>query len=68
VTRKEQTVRKLITLFAALMLIGCANGNNRSATIFALDSTAAFSLENSKPAPGAAESAPVGEINRVTTL
>jgi uncharacterized lipoprotein YmbA len=44
-------VRKLITLFAALMLIGCANGNNRSATMFALDSTAAFPLETPNPHP-----------------
>ena len=51
VTRKEQTVRKLITLFAALMLIGCANGNNQSATMFALDSTAAFPLETPNPQP-----------------
>jgi hypothetical protein len=38
-------MRKLITLFAALMLISCANGNNQSATMSGIDSTAAFPLE-----------------------
>jgi hypothetical protein len=38
-------MRKLITLFAALMLIGCTNGDNQSATMSGVDSTAAFPLE-----------------------
>jgi hypothetical protein len=44
-------VRKLITLFAALTLIGCANGDNQSPIMSALDSAAAFPLETPNPHP-----------------
>jgi hypothetical protein len=44
-------MRKLITLSAALMLIGCANGDNQSATMSALGSTAAFPSETPNPTP-----------------